>query len=224
MTCAETYVIRAAADAELARQYALARELRENPDQVEHVRRATMVISPSDDPRDRGYWTPERIVAVRTGLGMTQREFAEVFGASEGNMYKWETGINRPPPNKIPMLIDLEKRLKDAGERPLSLPLREISPAIRAVVLKARNRRASQAEIEGMCIELEEMIERALAVPAGMTLVPVAEMERMASTLGAMDKRGERANVKFGERVVSSIGLRAVASDLRALLPERGDE
>lgn len=70
-----------------------------------------------------------------------------------------------------------------------------------------------------MCEEAE-----AEAVPAGMTLVPVAEMERMASTLGAMDKRGERANVKFGERVVSSIGLRAVASDLRALLPERGDE
>lgn len=163
MTCAETYAIRADAAAELARQYALARELRENPDQVEHVRRATMVIPPSDDPRDRGYWTPERIVAVRTGLGMTQREFAEVFGASEGNTYKWETGINRPPPNKIPMLIDLEKRLKETRDQPL--PLREISPAIRAVVLKARNRRASQAEIEAMCVELEEMIERAIAVP-----------------------------------------------------------
>ncbi len=163
MTCAETYVIRADAAAELARQYALAREMRENPDQVEHVQRATMVILPSDDPRDRGYWTPERIAAVRTGLGMTQREFGEVFGLSEGNTYKWERGENRPSLDKIPLLIDLEKRLKETRDQPL--PLREISQAIRAVVLKARNRRASQAEIEAMCVELEEMIERAIAVP-----------------------------------------------------------
>lgn len=116
MTCAETYVIRADAAAELARQYALAREMRENPDQVEHVRRATPAPIPaSDDPRDRGYWTPERIGALRKGLGMTQREFGEVFGMSWRGMSKWEQGENRPSPDKIPVLMDLEKRLEDAG-------------------------------------------------------------------------------------------------------------
>lgn len=116
MTCAEAYVIRADAAAELARQYALARELRENPDQVEHVRRATMVIPPSDDPRDRGYWTPERIASVRNGLGMSHRAFAALFGMSGKNTCKWEQGQNRPSLDKIPVLMDLERRLEDAGE------------------------------------------------------------------------------------------------------------
>lgn len=116
MTCAEAYVIRADAAAELARQYALAREMRENPDQVEHVRRATMVIPPSDDPRDRGYWTPERIASVRNGLGMTRREFGEVFGMSWRAVSKWVSGENRPSLDKIPVLMDLKRRLEDAGE------------------------------------------------------------------------------------------------------------
>jgi DNA-binding transcriptional regulator YiaG len=41
-------------------------------------------------------WTPERISAFRTSLGMTQREFAEMLDCTEITVRFWERGRTRP--------------------------------------------------------------------------------------------------------------------------------
>jgi len=78
-----THEVRAAADAELARQYAMARELRGEP-QGEWVPVQTALM---DQP---AYWTPERIHRLRTWLRDSPAEFAARLGVGRKTVDNWE--------------------------------------------------------------------------------------------------------------------------------------
>ena len=43
--------------------------------------------------------TPERIKAIRSGLGLTQRKFAALVGCCIESLQRWEQG--RTPPGKM---------------------------------------------------------------------------------------------------------------------------
>ena len=63
-------------------------------------------------------WTPDKIRALRTKLGLKQQEFAELLGVHIVTISRWEQGHYTPTPladEKLDQLAAKADRQKDAG-------------------------------------------------------------------------------------------------------------
>lgn len=54
--------------------------------------------------KEREYFGPEQILAIRNALGMTQEEFARVMGTTTTSISRWERGISNPSKMAIKLL------------------------------------------------------------------------------------------------------------------------
>jgi DNA-binding transcriptional regulator YiaG len=65
-------------------------------------------------------WTPERIAALRAGLGLSQAAFAEELGVRQQTVSEWETGRYQPRGATARMLTLLAEARSpyDAGRGP----------------------------------------------------------------------------------------------------------
>ena len=58
-------------------------------------------------------WTPERIKAIRDGLGLSQVDFAHRVGTDPGTVSRWETGRNVPRPKAVTRMLEkLERKVR----------------------------------------------------------------------------------------------------------------
>lgn len=96
-----TQQVRAEADAELARQYAMARELRPEL-------HAEGWGEPECESWQREYWTAERIVWLRNAFGDSQSQFAKRAGVAKSAVQHWERMRGHPGLSMIPRLVALE--------------------------------------------------------------------------------------------------------------------
>lgn len=62
-------------------------------------------------------WSPSRIKALRTRLGLTQEGLAEKLGVKKNTVYTWESGRRNPDLWRQSQLLSLERRVKK-GVRP----------------------------------------------------------------------------------------------------------
>ena len=61
-------------------------------------------------------WTPQRIKAIRDGLGMSQLDFANLIGTGPSTVSRWETGRNVPRPRAVIRILEkLEPKVKKKG-------------------------------------------------------------------------------------------------------------
>jgi DNA-binding transcriptional regulator YiaG len=62
--------------------------------------------------------TPQEIIDIRTALGRTRAGLAQIVGATEMSVTRWETGKTRPIPvftEKLKKLQDWVAKQKQAG-------------------------------------------------------------------------------------------------------------
>ena len=100
-----TQQVRADAERELARQYAMARELRPELHAEEWG-------EPEYESWQREYWTAERIVWLRNAFGDSQKEFAERAGIARATVSWWENRANGVSLSMIPRLMALEAEVR----------------------------------------------------------------------------------------------------------------
>ena len=61
-------------------------------------------------------FTPDRVKAIRFGMGLTQKDFAERLGAATSTIAAWETGQQAPRRGPhIKALIDAERAVEEAA-------------------------------------------------------------------------------------------------------------
>jgi predicted transcriptional regulator len=56
--------------------------------------------------------TPKEIVKLRKDLGLTQRQLADMIGAYQPTIARWETGKNEPRGANLKALQELQKKAK----------------------------------------------------------------------------------------------------------------
>jgi DNA-binding transcriptional regulator YiaG len=61
--------------------------------------------------------TPNQIRAIRSRLGLTQQELADMIAASQVTVARWETGVNEPKGAYLKALKELAKRAKRNTKR-----------------------------------------------------------------------------------------------------------
>jgi predicted transcriptional regulator len=54
--------------------------------------------------------TPKHIVKLRQDLGLTQQQLADMIGAYQRTVPRWETGVNEPKGANLKALLDLWKK------------------------------------------------------------------------------------------------------------------
>lgn len=95
----------------------------------------------------------EKILSLRTGLGLSQEELAEKLEVSRQSVSKWETGQSVPDLDKLIKLADLFQisvdELVREGERPQ--PAAPLEPQ---VVYVKEKRSLTGTQTAGVCLEL----------------------------------------------------------------------
>jgi len=56
--------------------------------------------------------TPKEIVKLREQLNLTQQELADLIGAHQPTVARWETGKNEPRGANLKALKDLQEKIK----------------------------------------------------------------------------------------------------------------
>jgi len=60
--------------------------------------------------------SPEEIRKLREDMGVTQREFAEVLGATQAAVSQWESGVKRPDRRSHAILQGLRQKVDEKGQ------------------------------------------------------------------------------------------------------------
>lgn len=58
--------------------------------------------------------TPEEVKNLRTRLGVTQRQLAEMIGATQVTIARYETGVSKPTGAYLMLLKQLAEKVKKA--------------------------------------------------------------------------------------------------------------
>ena len=120
----------------------------------------------------------EKILQLRTGLGLSQEELAQRLEVSRQSVSKWETGQSVPDLDKLIKLADLfgvtVDELVREGERP-----RPPEPPQPQVIYAEKQGALTGIQVTGVCLELTGLAldllglvgERPLLVVAGTALI-----------------------------------------------------
>lgn len=115
----ELLALRKTATAQRSDIASLKRDLKALASQVKQLARQQQKASPSADPRPPtgtrrpAVFSAEKFAALRSHLGVTQAQLAQMLGASALSVYKWESGKVQPraaQSERIAALMKLGKR------------------------------------------------------------------------------------------------------------------
>lgn len=95
-----TTQVRAELDAELQRQYAMARELRD-------------IDTVLYEPWQVEYWTSDRVRTLRELYKESAAVFCKRLGVSSSAVSNWENMVSRPRIDIIPKLMELDRQVRE---------------------------------------------------------------------------------------------------------------
>lgn len=74
--------------------------------------------------------TPQEIRQLRSEMGVTQREFAQIVGVGASTIAMWESGKRRPDRRSRATLQQLRKRVDEKGGKTVAETLLEIAGTV----------------------------------------------------------------------------------------------
>ncbi len=60
--------------------------------------------------------SPNEIIKIRKALNLTQQKLADLIGARQHTVARWETGLHKPTGAYLKALMELDKKAKRKGK------------------------------------------------------------------------------------------------------------